>query len=92
MAKTKAQLGKMEAQMKQWGAKLDEFVVKAGEVGAEAKGDYQYLVDDLKAKYQIAQAKLDEINAAGSEKWEALKVGVDGAWGELEAAFKKMTN
>ncbi len=87
-----AHVGKMEAQLKQWGAKLDELVAKTKEVGAEAKVEYRKGIDDLKAKHQAAQAKLDELKAAGGEKWESLKAGVESVWGEVEAAFKKLTN
>jgi thiamine monophosphate kinase len=50
------------------------------------------LIDDLKTKYQAAQTKLAELKAAGGEKWEVLKTGVESAWSELEAAFKKLKN
>jgi hypothetical protein len=87
-----AHVGRMETQLQQWGAKLDEFVAKADEAGAEAKIDYRKGIDDLKAKHRGAQGKLDELKAAGSEKWETLKAGVESAWNELDVAFKKLRN
>jgi hypothetical protein len=54
------------------------------------KIDQRRRIDDLKAKYQVAQSKLCELKAAGSEKWATLKTGVESAWKDLEAAFKKM--
>ena len=83
-------VGKMEAQLKQWGAKLDDLVAKADDAGAEAKADYHRLVDDLKAKYQVAQSKLDELKAAGSDRAASFKHGMESAWNEVEAAFKKL--
>jgi hypothetical protein len=91
MKKTDARVGKMETQLKQWGAKLDELVAKAEEAGAEAKIDYRKRIDDLKSKHQEVQSKLAELRAAGGEKWEILKHGVESAWKELEVAIKKMT-
>jgi uncharacterized coiled-coil DUF342 family protein len=85
-------VGKMETQLKKWGAKLDELIAKADEAGAEAKVDYRKRIDDLKAKHHAATIKLDELKAAGSEKWETFKGGIESAWGELETAFKKLTN
>jgi hypothetical protein len=35
--------------------------------------------------------KLDELEHAGSDNWEALKTGVDKAWSELEVAFDEPT-
>ena len=83
-------VGKMEAQLRQWGAKLDELVAKAEKAGAAVKIDQRKRIDDLKAKYRVAQSKLCELKAAGSEKWATLKTGVESAWKDLEAAFKKM--
>lgn len=92
MKVTESNAGKMETQLKQWGAKLDELLAKAEEAGTEAKIDYRKRIDDLKAKHRVAQTKLDEIRAAGSEKWETLRTGVERAWNELESAIKKVTN
>jgi septation ring formation regulator EzrA len=82
----------METQLKQWGARLDEIVAKVEKAGTAVKADHRKRVDDLKAKYQAAQSRLAEVKAAGGEKWETLKTGVESAWSELEAAFKKLKN
>lgn len=87
-----AHLGTLEARLKQWGANLDELLAKADDVGAEVKSDYRKSMDDLKAQYKSAQGKLDELKAAGSADWETFKTGVEGAWNELEIAFKKMAD
>jgi peptidoglycan hydrolase CwlO-like protein len=92
MEKTEDKVGKLEAQLKQWGARLDELVAKADRAGTAARIDNRKRIDDLKAKVHAAQAKLDEVKAAGSEKWETLKTGVESAWSELELAFKKLKN
>ena len=92
MERTEEHVGKLETQLKQWGAKLDEFVAKADKAGTMARIDNRKRIDDLKAKVHAAQAKLDEVKAAGSEKWDTLKTGVESAWNELELAFKKLKN
>ena len=92
MEKMEPHVGKMEAQLRQWGAKLDELLATAEAAGTEAKADYRKHIDELRAKHQAAQAKLDELKAAGSDKWETLKAGVEGAWNELDVAFKKLSN
>ena len=85
-------VGKLEAQLKQWGAKLDQLVAKAEKAGAEVKIERRKYIDDLKAKVQAARSKLAEVKAAGGEKWGVLKTGVESAWNEIEAAFKKLKN
>lgn len=86
----KDNIEKMESQLKEWEAKLDVLVAKAGVARAEAKSDYLDHVDELKTKHQLAKAKLAELKTASKEKWEILKTGVDSAWNELEEAFKKL--
>jgi hypothetical protein len=92
MEKTEEHVGKLETQLKHWGAQLDEFVAKADRAGTTARIDNRKRIDDLKAKVHAAQSKLEEVKAAGSEKWDTLKTGVESAWNDLELAFKKLTN
>jgi len=92
MENNEGHVGKREAQLKRWGAKLDRLVAKAEKAGADAKVEERKCIDDLKAKVQTAHSKLAELKAAGGEKWGVLKTGVESAWSELEAAFKKLKN
>ena len=85
-------VGKLEAQLKQWGARLDQVVAKVEKVGTEVNAEKRQRVDELKAKYQAAQSKFGEFKTAGCEKWETFKTGVETAWSDLEAAFKKLKN
>lgn len=82
-----AYLEKMEAQLREWGAKIDVLKAKADKAEAGAKIEYMKQLDSLKAKRDAAQTKLGEIRAAGEEAWESLKTGVEGAWSELKAAI-----
>jgi hypothetical protein len=82
----------MEKQLQHWGAKLDELVANAKEADKEADIDYHHRVDELKAKYHVAQAKLEELRDVGGDKWDTIKTGFESAWYELEVAFKKLSN
>lgn len=83
---------KMEAQLEQWGAKLDELVARAEAAGEDALSDGRKRVKELKAQHASARAKLEDLKAAGSDRWTILKQGVESAWAELESAFSKLTN
>lgn len=87
METTETNVGRMESQLKQWGAKLDALVAKAG---AATKTDYRQLIDDLKARYHNAQSKLDRLKAAGSDKVGTFKEGMESAWKDVEVAFHKL--
>jgi hypothetical protein len=92
MENTQEHAGRMEIQLKHWGAKLDNIVAKAEKAGTEVKVERRKCVDVLKAKYQVAQSRFAEFKAARSEKWDTFKIGVETAWSDLEAAFKKLKN
>ena len=91
METVEAHVGKMEAELKQWGARLDKLLAKVDAAGTGAKVDYRKRVDELKEKYNVAQA-FGELKAAGSAKWDTFKGGVESAWSELEKAFAKLAN
>lgn len=86
-----ANLGKWEKQLRQWGKKLDRLAAKADKAGAAEEAQLRKNIDDLKAKYQTAQGRLEELRAAGHENWATFKVGVERAWNELSLAFKNLT-
>ena len=92
METVEAHVGKMEAELAQWGAKLDELLAKADAAGTEAKIDYRKRLDDLREKYINAERRLAELKAAGSSKWDTFKDGVESAWSELAKAFTKLAN
>ena len=85
-----AYVAKLETRLERWGARLDDLVAKAEEAGTEARSDYRNRVVELKARYKVAQSKVDELRAAGSDRWDAFMAGVERAWTELEDSFKKL--
>jgi hypothetical protein len=92
METVEAHVGRMEAELKQWGARLDKLLTKVDAAGAGAKVDYRKRLDDLKEKYIVAEARFADLKAAGSAKWDTFKGGVESAWHELETAFAKLAN
>ena len=87
-----ADVGKMEAELRQWSARLDNLLAMADLVGRGTRIDYRERLDDARAKYDAAEAKLAELKAAGRGKWEVFRGGVENAWSELATAFTRLTN
>lgn len=81
---------KMEIQLKQWNARLGEAIARSKAAGQEAKLESRKRMDELKAKLDVAQAKLVEVKKAGAEQWESLRAGAESAWKQAEAAFKRL--
>jgi hypothetical protein len=87
-----ARVARMEAELRTWGAKLDALIAAADAVSTGAKIDYRRRLGDMKTKYEAAQMKLDELRFARSRNWESVMDGIENAWNDLEAAFRKIAN
>jgi len=85
-------VSKLEGQLELWGAKLNELVAKAEVAGQETKVDARKRLDEVKVQLKVARIKLDEAKAAGGDKWDKFKLGVESSWKELEGAFQKLTH
>jgi hypothetical protein len=92
METVESHVGKLESQLRTWGARLDEMVAKVEAASTEAKGDYRKRLDELKKKYKVAESRFGELKRAGSGKWETFRGGIESAWNDLERAFRKLTN
>lgn len=86
---------KLEAQLREWSAKIDVLNAKADKAKAELKIEYAEQIEDLRAKQTAAQTKLQELSKSGELAWEELKPGLEHAWHDLkisvENALSKFT-
>jgi hypothetical protein len=85
-------VGTREAELRQWGTRLDKLLAKGDAAGTAPRADYRQRLEELREKYGTAQARLDELKAAGSDKWETFKDGIESAWSELATAFTRVAN
>ena len=92
METVEAHVGKMEAELRQWGVRLDNLLAMADVAGTAARLDHRQRLEDLKEKYDAATAKLAELEAAGSSKCETFQGRVETAWNELAQAFTRLAN
>ena len=68
METVEAHVGKMEAELKQWGVRLDKLLTKADAAGTEAKIDYRKRLDDLKEKYVAAEKQVRRAQGRGQHQ------------------------
>jgi hypothetical protein len=81
---------KIEAQIKEWTARVQEYKAKADKAGAEAKIQMYQQIDRLRAQKEAAQQKLNEIKAASADSWEVLKAGSEKALEEMKKTWEDM--
>lgn len=85
-------MSKLEIQLGEWAAKLDELVAAAEQAGEQAKRDSRERIDELKVRLATAQARLDEAKLAGGDKWDTMKEGLERSWKELERTFQRLVH
>jgi len=81
---------KIEAQIKEWSAKLKEYKAKADKASADTKIQMYQTIDRLRVQKEAAQQKLTEIKAGSGESWEALKAGSEKIMGEMKKTWEEM--
>jgi uncharacterized protein YbjQ (UPF0145 family) len=81
---------KIEAQLKEWSAKLHEMKAKADKATADAKIEMYKQIDHLRAQKDAAQQKLNDIKGASAESWEALKTGSEKALEEMKKTWESV--
>jgi predicted ATP-binding protein involved in virulence len=81
---------KIEAQIKEWTARLQEYKAKADKAGAEAKIQMYQQIDRLRAQKEAAQQKLNDIKAAKGESWEALRDGSERILAEMKKTWEEI--
>jgi len=79
---------KLEAQMREWSAKIDVMKAKADQAEADAKIEYQNRIEDLRQKKEALQAKLSELQNASDAAWKDIKAGTERAAADLKDALQ----
>ena len=79
----KAYIEKVQAQIREWEAKLDLLHAKADISTAEMKIKYMKSIKKLKQQKAHIEEQLDELQEAGEDVWEGIKGKVDDAQEEL---------
>ena len=87
-----AKVARMEADLKSWGARLHKLRLQDHAAGGQPNPDYHKRLDEMEATCDTAETKLGELKAAGSTQWETLRNGIETAWDEVEAGFRRLAN
>ncbi len=90
MATKEAYQKKLEAQLQEWDAKLDQLSAKAQNATADARITYENELESLKSKRAAAHTTLEELGKRGESAWEDMKDGAEKVWDELSKAMEKV--
>ncbi len=82
---------KLQAQLDEWGAEINQLKAKADKAEANAQIEYNQQIKELRSMQESASEKLAELKEAGDDAWEDLKSGIENAWDSLNHALKSAT-
>ena len=89
MENKKAYQERMEAELREWQAKIDVLKAKADKAQADKKIEYQEEIETLREKQEQMRDRLKELQDAGEDAWQEVKAGLDAAWEELRSATNR---
>ncbi len=79
---------KLEAQMREWSAKIDLLKARADQAEAEAKIEYRNRIEDLRKKREVLREKLRELQKATDAAWKDIRAGTERAAADLKDALQ----
>jgi hypothetical protein len=79
---------KLEAQMREWSAKVDLLKARADQAEADAKIEYRNRLEDVRQKKEALQAKLSELQKTSDAAWKDIKAGTERAAADLKVALQ----
>lgn len=88
MSKRDAYINKIKDQLDELNTKMGELEAKAQEAKDDARAKYKEEMRNLDKQSKLAVAKLDEIKAAGEDKWESMVAEME----KVRDAFKHSFN
>lgn len=83
----KAFIDNLKSQLDDLDDRIDALEQKGKAFQGEARKEYDKRLLDLQEKRRQVDRKIDELRAAGEEKWQGLKVEAEHTWKALGNSF-----
>ena len=80
-------IAKMKERLDDLDEKIEEFKQQGEKFEGEAHKEYENRLHDLREKRRDAKRRLDEVRAAGEDKWQQVKDEAEHAWKALGNSF-----
>ncbi len=81
-------IDRLEAEIKDWRAKLDGLTVKANLAKLELEEGGDDLMARLTRAYDRASDKLRDLKVAGEKEWDALRDATEKSWAEFKETYR----
>lgn len=83
---------KLEVQLKEWDARLDELKEKAPTLKGKIRSEFDKQLEALAVNRANANAKLQELRKHTEDAWEDLKEGSEQAWADMRSAMERIVS
>ncbi len=90
MDKKDAYREKLDTQLKEWKAKIDQLETKLSSLSSDAKNELIKEIEDLRKRKTVVREKWNELQKTGGEAWDKLKDGAEKASVELKEKLEKV--
>jgi len=79
---------KVQAELNKLNAQVVKMKATADEAEADAKIQYNSLIEELQTRQVAVQERLEELQTASQDAWEDIRIGVETAWLDLQQSFQ----
>jgi phosphoenolpyruvate-protein kinase (PTS system EI component) len=92
MDKMEAYREMLDAQLKEWKAKIEMLEKKAAEASGETKAELMRAIGELSQKKELVKEKWTELQKESSAAWDTMKEGLEKAAAEFKSALDKVVS
>ena len=92
MDRLEAYREKLEAQLKEWKAKIEMLEKKAAEASGETKTELMRAIGELRQKNGLVKEKWAELQKESSAAWDTMKEGLEKAASEFKSTLNKVVS
>jgi phosphoenolpyruvate-protein kinase (PTS system EI component) len=92
MDKMEAYREKLEAQFKEWKAKIEMLEKRAAEASGETRTELMRAIGELRQKKELVKEKWTELQKEGSAAWDTMKEGLEKAASEFKSALDRVVS
>lgn len=85
-------LKRLEAQFREWKAKIDRLEARTSLISSETNADLRREIEELRRKKMVVKERWNELQKSGGEAWDTLKEGVEKAAADLKLALDKVVS
>ncbi len=79
---------KLEAQMREWSARLEDLKARVRKVTSARRAEYAKQIAALQSRRDEATEKIRELRGAGEHAWEELREAAEKAWQEMAVGLE----